>query len=102
MATLKAAEQELEGTILVGSDAELTLELTDGSSFTGCISGEITNAKGTVVSTEVGTVSVTLDDSSTWTLTGDTWITGFSGSAANIISNGYTLYVNGAALSGTK
>ena len=102
VAVLKAAEQELEGTILVGSDAELTLELTDGSSFTGCISGEITNAKGIVVSTEIGTVSVTLDDSSTWTLTGDTWITGFSGSAANIISNGYTLYVNGAALSGTK
>ena len=102
IATLKAAAQQLEGTILVGSDSTLTLELTEGSSFTGCIGGEISNAKGTVVSAEVGTVSVTLDATSTWTLTGDTYITAFSGDAANVVSNGYTLYVNGAALTGTK
>ena len=61
-------------------------------------SGQITNAKGTTVSTEVGTVHVTLDSSSTWTLTGDTYITSFEGDAANVITNGYTLYVNGTAL----
>ena len=102
IATLEAISQKLEGTILVGSDSTLTLELTKGSSFTGCISGEITNAKGTIVSTEVGTVSVTLDSTSTWTLTGDTWVTEFSGNAASVISNGYTLYVNGVALTGTR
>ena len=59
-------------------------------------------AKGDTVSTEVGTVNVTLDATSTWTLTGDTYITSFSGNAANVISNGYTLYVNGVALTGTK
>jgi hypothetical protein len=64
--------------------------------------GSITNAKGETVSTEVGTVSVTLDDTSTWTLTGDSYITEFSGNAENVISNGYTLYVNGTALTGTK
>ena len=61
-----------------------------------------TNAKGTVVSTELGTVYVTLDSTSTWTLTGDSYVTEFNGDAANVISNGYTLYVNGAALSGTN
>ena len=102
IAALKAIAQELSGTILVGSDSTLTLELTEGSTLTGCISDEITNSKGTTVSTEVGTVSVTLDSTSTWTLTGDTYITEFSGDASNIISNGYTLYVNGIALTGTR
>jgi hypothetical protein len=50
----------------------------------------------------VGTVDVTLDASSTWTLTGDSYVTSFTGDAANVISNGYTLYVNGVALTGTK
>ena len=102
IAAIKAIAQELDGTILVGSDSALTLELTDGSSFVGCISGEITNAKGTTVSTEIGSVSVTLDSTSTWTLTADTYLTEFNGDAANIISNGYTLYVNGTALTVTK
>ena len=53
-----------------------------------------------MVSTEAGTVSVTLDETSTWTLTADSYITEFNGSAANVISNGYTLYVNGTALEG--
>ena len=102
IATLKAIAQKLVGAIKVGSDSSLTLELTDGSAFEGSIDGAITNAKGETVSTEVGTVSVTLDASSTWTLTGDSYVTEFNGDAANVISNGYTLYVNGVALTGTK
>ena len=102
IATLKAIAQELVGSIKVGSDSTLTMELTDGSSFEGSIDGDITNASGAAVSTEVGTVSVTLDSTSTWTLTGDSYVTEFSGDTANIISNGYTLYVNGVALTGTK
>lgn len=101
-AELYAAAQELEGTILVGSNSKLTLSLTDGSQFTGCVSGEIENSKDTSVSAEVGTVSVTLDETSTWILTADTYITDFTGDASRIISNGYTLYVNGVALEGTK
>ena len=102
IATLKAIAQKLVGAIKVGSDSSLTLELTDGSTFEGSVDGAITNAKGETVSTEVGTVSVTLDASSTWTLTGDSYVTEFNGDAANVISNGYTLYVNGVALTGTK
>ncbi|MDO5133322.1 MAG: hypothetical protein Q4D81_10105 [Eubacteriales bacterium] len=100
-AALNASAQELTGAILVGSNSTLHLNLTDGSAFEGYIDGAITNAGGTVVSTETGTVSVTLDDSSTWTLTGDSYVTEFNGDAANVISNGYTLYVNGTALTGT-
>ncbi|MCR5136301.1 MAG: hypothetical protein K6C12_04260 [Oscillospiraceae bacterium] len=102
IATLKAIAQQLVGAIKVGSDSSLTLELTNGSAFEGSIDGSIVNAKGETVSTEVGTVSVTLDATSTWTLTGDSYVTEFNGDAANVISNGYTLYVNGVALTGTK
>ena len=102
IAELNASNQTLSGTILVGNNSTLTLKLTDGSAFTGTISGNITNGSGAVISSEVGTVSVTLDSSSTWTLTGDTYITEFNGDSSSIISNGYTLYVNGVALSGTN
>ena len=101
-ATLNASGQKLSGAVKVGSDSTLTLNLTDGSAFEGCVDGNITNARGETVSTEAGTVSVTLDSTSTWTLTGDSYVTEFSGVAANVISNGYTLYVNGTALTGTR
>ena len=101
-AELKTVAQKLAGAIKVGSDSSLTLELTDGSSLEGYIDGSITNAMGETVSTEVGTVSVTLDSTSTWTLTGDSYVTEFNGNAANVISNGSTLYVGGAALTGTR
>ena len=101
-AELYADAQALEGNILVGGNSKLTLTLANGSSLTGSISGNIANSKGTVISTEMGAVSVSLDDTSTWTLTGDNYITEFSGNAQQIISNGYTLFVNGIALEGTN
>lgn len=101
-ADLFAASQQLEGCILVGSNSKFSLTLTGGSGFAGSISGDIQNSSGTAVSTEVGEVSVTLDDTSTWTLTADTYITSFTGSASQVISNGYQLYVDGIALTGTK
>ncbi len=102
IAELAADAQELNGTILVGDNSTLTLTLSNGSSFEGTFSGEIENAKGGMVSTEIGTVSVILDSTSTWTLTADTCITAFDGDASNVIGNGFTLYVNGTALEGTK
>ena len=102
IAELVADAQTLAGTILVGDDSCLKLTLSNGSSFEGSIGGEIVNAKGTTVSTEVGTVSVILDSSSTWTLTADTYVTSFEGDAGNVTGNGYTLYVNGAALEGIQ
>ena len=101
-AKLIADAQELNGTILVGDNSTLTLTLSNGSAFEGTFSGEITNAKGTQVSTEVGTVSVILDDTSTWTLTADTYVSSFDGDASHVIGNGYILYVNSTALEGIQ
>ena len=97
-----ASNQVLNGTILVGDNSIMNLTLSDGSSFTGCISGEISNSKGETVSTEVGEANVTLDSTSTWTLTADSYVASFTGDASQVVSNGYTLYVNGVALEGTN
>ncbi|MBQ4444118.1 MAG: hypothetical protein II896_05665, partial [Clostridia bacterium] len=101
IATLNASGQELTGDILVGSDSTLTLNLSDSTKFTGNISGSITNATGSSISTSLGTVSVTLDDTSKWYLTGNTYIDSFDGTASNVITGSYTLYVNNVALDGT-
>lgn len=101
IATLNANNQDLEGAVLVGSNSTLTLNLSDGSSLSGYVSGSITNASGADVSTSVGTVSVTIDETSTWSLTADSYITSFNGDASRITDNGYTLYVNGIPLAGT-
>ena len=82
---LDAASQKIEGQILVDSISSLKLNLTDGSSFTGSI-----NPDGAA-----GTVDVTLSDDSTWTLTGDSYVSSFTGSTSNITANGYHLYVDG-------
>ena len=102
IATLNATDQNLTGAVLVGSNSSLTLNLTEGSSFSGYVSGSITNAAGSPVSTSVGTVNVSLDATSTWNLTADSYVTSFSGNAANVTANGHTLYVNGTALAGTN
>ncbi len=49
-----------------------------------------------------GSSSADVTYDGTTELTGDTYLTSFSGNAANVISNGYTLYVNATALTGTK
>ncbi len=94
-ATLTASHQQLDGTILVGSDSELTLTLSDGSTFNGCISGNITNAMGNSISTETGTVNVTLGNDCTWTLTADTYISALKGDTSHIKVNGHRLFVDG-------
>lgn len=82
---LNAADQEIDGQILVDSISSLKLNLTEGSGFTGCI-----NQDGAE-----GTVDVTLSKDSTWTLTGDSYVSSFTGSTDNVIANGYHLYVDG-------
>ncbi len=102
VAELTADAQELSGTILVGDNSALTLSLLNGSSFTGCMSGEITDAEGNAVSSDTGRVDVIIDETSTWTLTSDTNITSFEGDPACINANGYSLYVDGTLLEGVR
>ncbi|MCR4603668.1 MAG: hypothetical protein K5683_09095 [Prevotella sp.] len=92
-ATLNASKQLLEGSILVGSDSELTFTLDDGSSFCGSICGNITNAAGDSISSETGTVNVVLSENSTWSLTADTHITSFKGDESCVKANGHHLFV---------
>ena len=96
IATLNASGQDLSGTILVGSDSTFTLNLKDGSTFTGTFSGNITNAAGSTVSTSVGTVNVTIGSTSTWVLTEDTYVGSLTNNGT-LDRNGHTLYVNGVA-----
>ena len=71
--------------------------------FTGSISGEITNSRGETVSTQVGEVSVTLRRGpAPGPSPADSCVTSFTGDAAQVISGGYTLYVDGVALEGTR
>jgi|GEM_PF-754348 len=102
VATLNASNQNLSGNILVGNDSTLTLNLSGNSTFSGNLSGNISNTSGTNISTDIGEVNVVLDSTSKWYLTGTTYITSFSGNASDIINNGYDIYVNNSLLSGTS
>lgn len=86
--TFIADTQEMTGKIIVDEISSLELKLTNSSAFSGTINSE----------NEGGTVDIIIDSDSTWTLTGDAYITTLTGSTDNIDSNGYTLYVNGTAV----
>lgn len=93
--TLNAKNQKIEGDILVDSISTLDLSLKNGSSYSGIINGDNT-AK---------TINITLDSSSTLTLTGDSYITSLKNDVldnSNINLNGHTLYVNGTAITSTN
>lgn len=91
--TMAADAQAIDGDLLVDSVSSLNLYLTNGSVLTGAI-----NPGG-----EEGDVYVELEEGSTWTLTGDSYITALTCSADAVDLNGYTLYVNGKAYeSGTE
>jgi hypothetical protein len=87
--TFDLSKQTLSGDIYVDSISTLDMNLSDSSSFSGAI-----NADGT----QAAALAVTIDSSSTWTLTADSYITEFNGSLDNVVTNGHTLYVNGSAL----
>lgn len=80
-----ADSQTMEGNITCDSISTLNLTMKNATNFKGTI-----NKSGTA-----GSVSVTIDDNSTWTLTGDSYVTTFDGDLTNINTNGYHLYVNG-------
>ena len=88
--TLNLTNQKVNGNIVVDSISKLTMNLKSGSSF-----------KGTINSSNEGEVSLTLDKTSSITLTGNTYIkslTNADSSNSNINLNGYKLYVNGVEL----
>ncbi|MBQ9269177.1 MAG: hypothetical protein IJ206_06605 [Oscillospiraceae bacterium] len=88
-ATMNLDAQTIRGAITVDSVSSLTLYAANGSSYTGAI-----NTSGAA-----GTVNVSLESGSTWTLTGDSYITSLSGDTSGIDLNGYSLYVGGEKVS---
>ncbi len=85
--TMVASNQVITGDMLVDEISSLELTLSDDSVFSGAI-----NPDG-----EEGEVNVIIESGSTWTLTGDSYITSLDADADAIDLNGYTLYVNGTA-----
>lgn len=82
-----AKGQVLSGAITVDSLSSLSLDLEDGSSYTGAI-----NEDG-----QGGTVDVVLGDGCSWKLTGDSYVSSLDGDTAGIDLDGHTLYVDGVA-----
>ncbi len=54
---------------------------------------------GIITADSSSSVAVNMSNGSTWTLTGDSYITSLSGDVSGIDLNGYTLYVNGSVWS---
>ena len=82
-----AANQQLNGKIIVDDISSLSLTLSENSYFEGSINEE----------QEDGTVTVTMDDTCKWKLTADSYITSLDGDMNQIDTNGFTLYINGIA-----
>mgnify|MGYP003814875781 CR=1 FL=1 len=83
--TLNAKKQVLTGSVEADSISSLTLNLLDGSKLTAAI-----NANNTAQS-----VVLNLSSDSTWTVTGNSYLTGLTDAdtnLSNIDDNGYTIY----------
>lgn len=86
--TFLASGQSLTGAVTVDDISVLEMSLTNGSAFTGSI-----NTAGAA-----GDVTLTMDASSTWTLTGDSYLSAFEGDVSRIVTNGFAVYVAGQAI----
>jgi len=88
---LTCDDQTISGLIYIDGSSEATLKLTDGSAFSGSINpGDVAKV-----------AAVVIDASSTWTLTGNTYLTSLTDattSYSNITANGHKLYVNGTEI----
>lgn len=89
-----ANAQTLSGDINADNISSVNLTMQNGSSLTGAINAENT----------AQAVNLTLDKSSTWNVTGDSYLTcltdigGISGtSIVNIVGNGFTVYYDASA-----
>lgn len=92
--TVNATAQTLVGQVVADSVSTIALNLTQGSQITGAL-----NTAGTA-----GSMDITLDASSTWTVTADSHVTTLTETAgtttatlSNIASNGYKVYYKSAS-----
>lgn len=85
-----ARNQTLNGDIIADELSSVSLTLKGESVFTGTI-----NTANTARA-----ASVKLEDGSLWVLTGNAYLTAFSGRIGSIETNGYTVFVKGIPLAG--
>jgi hypothetical protein len=95
--TINAVGQTLSGNLVADTSSMVTLSLASSSTLSGAVNHANT-ASG---------ITVTLDATSTWTLTADSYVTvlndtaGISGTAiANIVGNGHNLYYQSSSNAG--
>lgn len=86
--TLTATDQTLTGDVVVDEHSSVTLVLRSDSTYSGTV-----NTANTARAAKV-----TLENGSTWSLTGNAYLTAFSGRVSSITTNGFAVYVNGTLL----
>lgn len=98
-ANFYANDQNINGDIIVDDSSVLNLYLDEGSVFTGIIKNEASTSASSVMAADSSTaqVYVEISDTSTWTLTGDTYITSLKCGTDSVNLNGHNLYVNNTA-----
>ena len=86
--TLNAKDQTIAGDIVVDELSTVAIVLRGESAYTGTVN----------TSNTARAAKVTLEDEATWTLTDNAYLTAFTGRVGSIITNGFTVFVNGVAL----
>ncbi len=98
--TFTAIDQEMEGDVIWDSISELDFYMTDGSSLTGAFLQDETYAGNG----GNGYANLYIDDDSTWTVTGDSVLSGLyctgtivdaDGNTVSIVGSDGTVYVDG-------
>lgn len=82
---LNATNQKLAGNIIVDKISSLNMKMTKNTEYKGAVNAANSG----------GTVKVTLDKTSKWTLTADSYVSEFNGDTSNVKANGHHLYVDG-------
>ena len=83
-----AKDQQLFGDVVVDALSSVSLTLRGTTAYTGTVNTANTARAAKVI----------LEDGAAWTLTGNAYLTAFTGRVGGIVTNGYTVFVNGAAL----
>ncbi len=90
--TFTAIEQEMEGDVIWDSISEVDFYITEGSSLTGAVVDDETNAGDG----GDGYCSVYIDEDSTWTVTGDSTLTNLYNAGTIVDADGNTVTIQTA------
>jgi hypothetical protein len=83
-----AKDQTLYGDIIIDELSSVSLTLRGETAYTGTVN----------VANTARTAKVTLEDDAVWTLTDNAYLTAFTGRVSGIVTNGFTVYINGVPL----